>query len=246
MRADDETRRFVHSDLTEAQRRTVQILVDAELEDSPAWLVVEQFNKDTLRQLQLIDMVVVSTPEIDEPKVRITGRGMNFYKDVMCEFTPRNKLSDEDIRGIIRMCAEGVKYETVASHFDVSIAHVSGIRRGSTLRSMEILEEMMLTPQSRRHRHPASIRKACLRMRREGVTYKEISERLGVPVGTLNKWIKKAGLANAHPDTAERRRIVRMYRSGMTYQQIADEIGRSVQPVKDAMKAFYLGVLDVS
>lgn len=243
---DDKAHRFVHSDLTEAQRRTVRTLAEAEMEDSPAWLAVGEFNKDTLRQLQLIDMVVVSTPEIDEAKVRITGHGMNFYRDVMCESTPRDKVSDEDIRGIIRMCAEGVKYETVALHFGISIAHVCGIRRGSTLRSMEILQEMMLTPQARRHRHPASIRKACLRMRREGMSYTEISEQMGVPTGSLHKWFKAAGMVNGDSTDDERRQMVRMYRSGMTYQQVADEIGRSTTTVRNAMRAFYLGVLDVS
>lgn len=83
-------------------------------------------------------------------------------------------------------------------------------------------------------------------MRREGKSYEEICNTLDVSQGALGKWIRDAGMVvEGHVSDDTRRRIVRMSLSGMTYQQIADEMGRSTRLVKNAMNAFYAGVLDV-
>lgn len=243
----DVVKDVLFSDLTEPQRRAITELAKAEMRDSPAWLAVTTYYSRTVSKLRSLDLIVVSDTGLDDAKLRITGRGMNYYRNVLCNFKPRDKLSDDDIREIIEMCEAGFSQDAIAAKFSITQAHVSNIRRGTYPKPVQILKEMGLEPASSKPHHDDRVRRTALRMRRQGKSYGEICEYLNIAHGTLGKWIRDADMVvEGHVSDETRRRIVRMAINGMTYSEIARSLGRSRRLVKDAMKAFYAGVLDVS
>lgn len=237
--------RILFSDLTPPQRRCVRELSEAELEDSPAWIPIENYHKWTLRRLQSLDLVVVSRTRIDAPKVRITGRGMRFYREVLCDRPVRDKFTDENVREIVRLSVGGMIDSQVAQRMNCTPSYVSMIRRGGYPRARRILAEMGIAPTVRLPRLDDEARKTCLKMRRRGASYTEIVEATGASHGTIGRWLSDAGMVETgHIGDDTRRRIVRMIQKGMTQQEVADALGRSKRIVKDTMKQFYLGLLE--
>jgi DNA-binding CsgD family transcriptional regulator len=238
--------KILFSDLTEPQRRCVRELAEAEIADSPAWLPIDCYHKWTLRRLQSLDLVVVSRTNLDEPKVRITGRGMQYHREVLVNPPVRDKFTDDDVREIIRLSVGGMTDDEVAERMMCTPSYVSTIRRGAFPRAVRILAEMGIDPTVRLSRLDDEARKVCLKMRRKGASYAEIVEATGASMGSIGRWLAEAGMVEyGHVNDDTRRRVVKMAMDGMTYVEIAESLGRSTRIVTGTMKQFYLGLLDM-
>lgn len=239
---------LLYSSLTEPQRRVVTTLAVAQIDDPPGWVPLEdipaRLNRLTIRKLVNLDLIVVSKAKVDT-RLKITGRGLRYYEDVICN-PPDTGFTDDEIRAMIRMADKGAAYHHVAEKFGCSPAMVGLIMRGAYKRYRRILDEVGVTPVQRNARHDLRLRAKVVEMRKRGASYALIQDETGVPRGTIGKWLQDEGyITEGWLNDDQRREIVRMAQGGMSYEQIADAIGRSVRPVKEAMAAFYNGVLKV-
>lgn len=130
-----------------------------------------------------------------------------------------------------------------------AIARALGVRDNGTLSAWLEGVSVPLGVRSR-HRYDASVRVRAMEMRREGRSYREITESLSVPKSTLSTWLKDVALTGEQrrllreqtPDAGRRRSIARRARRIAETERILSDARAAIGPITDR-ELFLAGIV---
>lgn len=100
----------------------------------------------------------------------------NVWVDV-ANYTPRRKLTDEDVAAIRKAAAEGTSWYTLAERYNITYAYVHAIVQHKARKLLKV-EEVPIDPS--RHKLTVTDVLEIRRLRTEGVTCEEIGKRFKV------------------------------------------------------------------
>jgi len=234
--------RLYRYDFTEPQRNAL-----ARLAQSDGWEPITGIHSGTIARLSMFDLIMVDESDIDETRVKVTSRGMAFYREHIRDYSPKKRSHVDKYDDVIALAISGKTYTEVAEIIGMTATGVGQVMRGKTKAARKALRRAGIKPGLRTPRIPDWKRAKAIRMRRAGMSYEVICDTLEVSQGTVGGWMKEADLVTKpHLTEDQRREIVHwIVNEGLTQGEAMERIGRSKRVVLDTMRAYYRGALTV-